>query len=432
MEEIWKDIKGYEGCYQISNKGRIKSFLIYQDGYIRSNKNQTGDYLRIILKTKTKTRSVGIHILVAEHFIGERKSGIHVHHIDGNKQNNCVENLIYISSLKHRVITMKENPDCLNGMINYNKYIRPKRIQQFDLKGNYIADYPNGVIASKVTGVCHRNILQVASKSEYLPGKIRKQAGGYIWKYKKPGMQLKILGSSSSGNCYLFISSSGEILMVEAGIDFKEVKKQINFNLSGIKGVIYSHEHFDHSRAVKDILNYSIPVYSSKEAIEAIGIKHHNLNAVKDYEIFNVGKFRIKTFPLRHDVKCIGFLIMHPEMGLTAFITDTYYVHYRFKVLNHVLIEVNYSRKIANKNIAKGNIPLIQYKRILSSHMELETALKMLRANDLSTVVNIVLLHLSDDNSNAELFKKEIEFVTGKPVYIADKGLEISLNKEGF
>jgi|GEM_PF-28358 len=432
MKEIWKDIKGYEGYYQISNKGRIKSFLIYRDGYIRSNKNQKGDYLRIILKTKTKTRSVGIHILVAEHFIGKREKGIHVHHIDKDRQNNCVENLKYLSSRKHHILTIKDNPNCLNGMVNYNKYIRPKRIQQFDLKGNYIAEYPNGVIASKITGVCHRNIIQVASKSEYLPGKTRKQAGRYIWKYKEPGMQLKILGSGSKENCYLLISSSGEILMIEAGVDFKEVKKQINFNLSGIKGVIYSHEHLDHSRAVKDILYYSIPVYSSKEAIDATGIKNHNLIAVKDHEIFNVGEFIIKTFPLRHDVKCLGFLIKHPEMGLVAFITDTYYVPYKFKGLNHILVEVNYSKKILNENVEKGITPLIQYRRVLSSHMELETAKEMLRMNDLSTVVNIVLLHLSDKNSDAGLFKKEIVSVTGRPVYIADKGLEISLNKEGF
>jgi len=245
-------------------------------------------------------------------------------------------------------------------------------------------------------------------------------------------MQLKVLSSSSKGNSYLFASSSGEILMVEAGVDFKLVKPEIDFKISNLKGVVYSHQHLDHSKAVPDILSYSIPVYSSKEAIEDTGIKNRNLIAVEEYKTFNVGEFKIKPFPLSHDVKCLGFLIKHPEMGLTAFITDTYYVPNKFKGLNHLLVEANYSKEILNYNIQKGNIHPVQARRVLSSHMELETTKEMLRANDLSHVANIVLIHLSDANSNAREFKQEIESVTGRPVFVADKGLNISLNKGGF
>jgi len=214
--------------------------------------------------------------------------------------------------------------------------------------------------------------------------------------------------------------------MVEAGVDFRFVKPEIDFKISNLKGVVYSHGHLDHSKAVPDILNYSIPVYSSKEAIEATGIKNRNLIAVEEYKSFSVGEFKIKPFPLSHDVKCFGFLIKHPEMGITAFITDTYYVPNKFKGLNHLLVEVNYSKEILDYNIQ------IQARRVLSSHMELETTKEMLRANDLSHVANIVLIHLSDANSNARNFKQEIESVTGRPVFVADKGLNISLNKGGF
>lgn len=54
----------------------------------------------------------------------------------------------------------------------------------FDKDGNYLASFPNSKIAEEITGVCHRNILQVASKDEYKPGKIRSTAGGFIWKFK--------------------------------------------------------------------------------------------------------------------------------------------------------------------------------------------------------------------------------------------------------
>ena len=72
----------------------------------------------------------------------------------------------------------------LSGMNHYNQYERPREILMFDKDGNYLASFPNSKIAEEITGVCHRNILQVASKDEYKPGKIRSTAGGFIWKFK--------------------------------------------------------------------------------------------------------------------------------------------------------------------------------------------------------------------------------------------------------
>ena len=239
-------------------------------------------------------------------------------------------------------------------------------------------------------------------------------------------MKLKILGSSSKGNCY-FIENKESILILEAGIPLKEVLPKIDFNISKIVGVVISHVHGDHSRYIPDYLFRSIPVYAPEETA-----KVYKTNIARHKEIFTLENFKIMPFELKHDAQCHWYLIQHPEMGKLLFATDTYYVPYKFKGLSHVLIEVNYSKDILNENVSKGYVPLIQYRRVLSSHMELGTTKEMLRANDLSTIVNIVLLHLSDANSDAQLFKKEIESVTGKPVYIADKGLEINLNKEGF
>lgn len=59
-------------------------------------------------------------------------------------------------------------------------------------------------------------------------------------------MKLKVLGSSSSGNCYLIEVSNVEKLVLDAGINFKEVQKALNFNLKGIQGVLITHEHMDH------------------------------------------------------------------------------------------------------------------------------------------------------------------------------------------
>jgi hypothetical protein len=124
-----------------------------------------------------------LHVLVAEAFIGDIPDGYEVHHIDGNKQNNIVTNLSVMESHEHRLLTIIEHPEQTKGMNEYNKYTKPKRIQQYTKDGHFIAEYANGEIASRFTNVCQRNILQVANKEEYKPGKTRKQAGGYVWKF---------------------------------------------------------------------------------------------------------------------------------------------------------------------------------------------------------------------------------------------------------
>lgn len=185
MEE-WKWIRGFEGVYQISNYGRLKSFKKYGHGYILSNKNQKGGYLSVVLQDtiQKKKRYVRIHVLVAEAFIGRIPAGYHVHHKDDNKQNNHVENLEIIHPVKHRKETEVTHPQIITGLNDYNKFSRPNRIQQYDMEGHFIAEYANAKVAEFYTGVCSRNILQVANREEYKPGKTRKQAGGYVWMFK--------------------------------------------------------------------------------------------------------------------------------------------------------------------------------------------------------------------------------------------------------
>jgi len=187
LEEIWKDIEGWEGVYQVSSKGRLKSFKSDVNGYILSNINKKGGYFSVVLTDSIhkRKRYVRMHVLVAEAFIGKRIKGMQIHHKDGNKQNNIVSNLEYIHPADHYKETLVNNPQIVTGIVNYNKYKKPNKIQQFSTDGIFIAEYCNAAEASYATGVCHRNILQVANKEQYRPGLTRKQAGGYVWRFKE-------------------------------------------------------------------------------------------------------------------------------------------------------------------------------------------------------------------------------------------------------
>lgn len=178
MQEIWKDIKGFENIYQISNFGNLKSLKKDKKGRILKNTNKKGDYFSVVLRNKSNVKHTRIHRLVAETFIPNPNNYPFVNHIDGNKQNNHFKNLEWC--------TAKQNFEHAKkiGLWEYNHPYKHKKVCQYDLNGNFIEEYSNSKIASIKTGVCARNILQVANKEPFNnKGGIRKQAGGFIWRF---------------------------------------------------------------------------------------------------------------------------------------------------------------------------------------------------------------------------------------------------------
>lgn len=242
-------------------------------------------------------------------------------------------------------------------------------------------------------------------------------------------MKLKVIASGSKGNCYL-LQSKDETLILECGIRYKDILRGLNFNLSNIVGCLISHEHKDHSKAISDIIKAGIDVYTSEGTALACAALEYRVKHIKSEQQFRVGNFTILPFQTQHDAKePLGFLIQHPEMGKMIFATDTYYIQYKFSGLNHILVECNYEDGILAQNIEQGIIPISLKDRILKSHFSLANVIDLLKASQLDAVRNIVLIHLSDNNSDSGLFKNEVEKVTGKPVYIAEPGLEIELRR---
>ena len=221
-------------------------------------------------------------------------------------------------------------------------------------------------------------------------------------------IKLRCLGSGSSGNCYI-LENDSEALVIEAGIPFMAVKKALDFNISKIAGVVVSHRHSDHAQYADDYERNGIPVFKPYESD-------------MERQIRTYGNFVIRSFCLVHDVSCCGFLIWHPEAGNVLYASDTEYIKYRFQNLNHILVECNYSRELISEDAVNRS-------HVMTGHMELQTALDFLRANNNPNLQNVILLHMSARNSDPDEFVAGVEKVVQCPVWAAEKGLEVDLQQ---
>lgn len=168
MPEIWRDIKDYEGLYQISNLGRVRSLdrfikqaLQYRllKGRVKPcNKNPNG-YLKINLCKNGNSKTFLVHRLVAQAFLPNPNNLPEVNHKDENKENNYVDNLEWCTSRYN------------------NGYSHGKPVLQYTLDGQFVAEYPSAAEASRKNKIIVQNICSCCNY-------IIKSAGGYIWKYK--------------------------------------------------------------------------------------------------------------------------------------------------------------------------------------------------------------------------------------------------------
>lgn len=236
-------------------------------------------------------------------------------------------------------------------------------------------------------------------------------------------MRLHVISSSSVGNCYLFTDDGGNTLIVEGGVHFREIKKALGFDLSKVVGLCFTHEHGDHCKGVAKAAEAGIDIWATAGTLSALGYQHHRFNPMKLGTVYNIGPFDVLPFKTHHNTaEPCGFLIRHKEMGNTLFLTDTTFCSYTFPDLTNILIEANYSQEIIDRSLSDKRF---LRDRVIEDHMSIETCLLTLKANDLRKVNNIVLIHLSDRNSDAKLFQKMIERETGKTVTIAEPGLII-------
>lgn len=159
------------------------------------------------------------------------------------------------------------------------------------------------------------------------------------------------------------------------------------------------------------------------ETIKALGVGgHHRARIISPMAQFSVGTWQILPFPTLHDVENVGFLLMSAGGDRVLYLTDTPYCRFRFEELSHVLIEANYDLQTIKENVDSGLVNRQVKKRVLHSHLNLQTAKDFFLVNDRSRLKEVWLLHLSSDNSEADRFKREVQEIVGCPVYVAPEG----------
>lgn len=228
------------------------------------------------------------------------------------------------------------------------------------------------------------------------------------------------IASSSAGNAYVLFDGRSRLLL-ECGLPWRKIQKRLDFQTSNLSGVLVTHEHLDHARGLKEAMAAGLDAYASAGTFEALGLGGHRRNDIKSLKTFRIGSWGILPFDAVHDAaEPLGFLLGSPE-GKALFLTDSAYCKYRFKGLTHIFIECNNSIEIMRRNVADGSLDPALKHRLLCNHMSLERLIVMLKANDLRAVREIHLLHLSDENSDEDMFKREIMRHTGKPVIVAGR-----------
>ena len=173
-QEIWKPVIGYEGLYEVSDMGRVRSLPRFgtKGGILKPAPNGTG-YLCVGLCKNGEQETCKVHILVMQAFIGECPDGCEVDHYDWNPRNNRLDNLSYQLKGVNRA---RRSPEWLQNVSEATRKANSKPVNQYTLDGEYVKTWTSTMEAARELGFSRGNI------SECCSGK-RKKASGFIWKF---------------------------------------------------------------------------------------------------------------------------------------------------------------------------------------------------------------------------------------------------------
>lgn len=175
MKEIWKDIVGYEGLYQVSSKGNVKSFKYKTPRILKYHNDELG-YARLILRKNNKSIGCSVHKLVAEAFIPNPNNLPVVNHKDENPRNNDVSNLEWCTHEYNNNYGTKIERTIMNTDYEALADKNSIAVLQYDIEGNLIKEWKSANECKRVLGYDNSHIAKCCRGKQ-------KTAYGFIWKY---------------------------------------------------------------------------------------------------------------------------------------------------------------------------------------------------------------------------------------------------------
>lgn len=219
---------------------------------------------------------------------------------------------------------------------------------------------------------------------------------------------IQALASGSTGNAYML----GDIL-IEAGIPYDRIIKKNGYKRP--KACIITHSHSDHAGYIKDIVKVATPIYASAGTLNELDPVN---NIRRAYAVHHGEQYQIRDWivtPYNSD-HCFGALYYVFQKGneKILFSTDNAWINEYHEGLTEIYIEANYSEELL-----KQEEHLEDGKRVESvrAHMSIEDCIRWLKRQDLDQVRRIVLLHLSERNSDLEDYINRIQRATGISTY---------------
>ena len=171
-EEIWCPIKDYEGLYEVSDKGRVRSIKFGKERILKPLRNTCG-YLQVQLWKNGEKKNLLVHRLVAQAFIPNPDNLPQVNHKDEDKENNSVQNLEWCDgkyNINYGTCIKRVSEKLTNGKLS-------KPVLQYTKSGEFVKEWKSAKDVQRNLGYFHNNISYCCN------GKL-KSAYGYVWKYK--------------------------------------------------------------------------------------------------------------------------------------------------------------------------------------------------------------------------------------------------------
>lgn len=236
-------------------------------------------------------------------------------------------------------------------------------------------------------------------------------------------LTLNTVRTGSVGNCYV-LKCGEHSLILDCGVNYKEILKAADYETIGIDAVLVTHVHGDHVSGVKYWLTMGVPVYSCKEVCEA----YPGVEFLKSKFVRRRGAWAIIPFHVPHDAtENYGYLIKCPNGEQLLYATDFAFIKDRFTTykIEHFLLECNY---MDYKDVSGDSL---KEEHVIHGHAPLSVVKGFLEANLTENTKNIILCHLSKENADPKEIMRVITEAMPERVNvtIAKRGVTLTLTK---